>query len=345
MNKNSLLIYTQKVNKDDPILGFFHSWIEALAPHYQKVLVCCLEEGSHDLPDNVTVFSLGKEKVRSKFQYIKNFFHIAFFSRNKYQKVFVHMNEEYVLLGGLIWRLLGKKISLWRNHVQGTWKTRLAVALSHEVFCTSPTSYTAQFKKTKIMPVGINEEVYKEIPGIRKQNSLLYVGRISPIKNIEVMIDALYLLKKEGIEATLDLYGPNDDAKYSKILSNKIKELYVSDRVKFCGSVKPAELAHIYSSYGVCINTTNSGSFDKTILEAAFCGCLPVASHDNFSQIIDAELKKYISFKEGDAESLSETIKTIISLNDYALVSERIAQTAKNHHGLKLLVSMLIKQL
>jgi hypothetical protein len=31
---------------------------------------------------------------------------------------FVHMNQEYVLLGGLIWKLLGKKLVLWRHRTQ-----------------------------------------------------------------------------------------------------------------------------------------------------------------------------------------------------------------------------------
>ena len=61
----NLLIMTQKVDASDPILGFFDRWIDAFAAHCPSVTVLCLEEGTHDLPSSVRVFSLGKEKKQS----------------------------------------------------------------------------------------------------------------------------------------------------------------------------------------------------------------------------------------------------------------------------------------
>ena len=57
-----LLIVTQKVDREDDLLGFFHQWIIEFAKHCESVTVICLEEGSHRLPSNVRVFSLGKER-------------------------------------------------------------------------------------------------------------------------------------------------------------------------------------------------------------------------------------------------------------------------------------------
>lgn len=56
-----LLIVTQKVDKNDPILGFFHRWIEEFSKHCEKLTVICLQAGEFKLPANVTVLSLGKE--------------------------------------------------------------------------------------------------------------------------------------------------------------------------------------------------------------------------------------------------------------------------------------------
>ncbi|MCD5381655.1 MAG: hypothetical protein LR008_03730, partial [Candidatus Pacebacteria bacterium] len=56
-----LLIITQVLDTEHPILGFFHRWVEEFAKHCEQVHVICLQEGRHDLPDNVTVHSLGKE--------------------------------------------------------------------------------------------------------------------------------------------------------------------------------------------------------------------------------------------------------------------------------------------
>ena len=100
-----LLIITQKVNKNDPILGFFHRWIEEFAKRFEKLTVICLEKGEYSLPENVRVLSLGKEEGRSKAEYLSRFYRYIWEERNNYDAVFVHMNQEYVLLGWKFWKL------------------------------------------------------------------------------------------------------------------------------------------------------------------------------------------------------------------------------------------------
>ena len=56
-----LLICTQAIDKNDPILGFFHRWVIEFAKHFEHISVICLREGTHTLPENVSVYSLGKE--------------------------------------------------------------------------------------------------------------------------------------------------------------------------------------------------------------------------------------------------------------------------------------------
>jgi len=71
MMKNwNLLIVTQKMDKDDPILGFFNSWVKEFAKIVPFVTIICLKKGKSDLPDNTKVLSLGKEDGISKAKYI-----------------------------------------------------------------------------------------------------------------------------------------------------------------------------------------------------------------------------------------------------------------------------------
>lgn len=56
-----LLVVTQAVDKQDPVLGFFHRWLEEFAKHADQLIVICLREGTHSLPSNVRIYSLGKE--------------------------------------------------------------------------------------------------------------------------------------------------------------------------------------------------------------------------------------------------------------------------------------------
>ena len=151
--------------------------------------------------------------------YAINFLNTSGRSEKNYDVVFVHMNQEYVLLGGPIWKFLGKKITMWRNHAKGSWATRIAVFLSDTVFCTSPQSFTATFEKTKIMPVGVDTNFFKPDLGIhRKTNSILFLGRIAPVKNVDIFIEALRELKNKRMEfyATIAGGSSDKDAEYEK---------------------------------------------------------------------------------------------------------------------------------
>ena len=88
-----LLIVTQAVDRNDPVLGFFHRWIEEISQHVQTVHVVCLKEGPHSLPSNVTVHSLGKESGRSRLKYVTRFYSYIWKFRGEYDAVFVHMNQ------------------------------------------------------------------------------------------------------------------------------------------------------------------------------------------------------------------------------------------------------------
>ncbi|MSU74856.1 hypothetical protein EXS57_03740, partial [Candidatus Kaiserbacteria bacterium] len=152
-----LLIVTQALDQDDVILSVYHNWVDELARHFERIEVICLKEGRHELPANVRVHSLGKERgAVMRGIYVWRFLSLAWRFRTEYNAVFVHMNQEYILIAGWLWKLLGKPIYLWRNHYAGSWFTDVAAAFCTKIFCTSKHSYTAKYKKTVLMPVGVD---------------------------------------------------------------------------------------------------------------------------------------------------------------------------------------------
>ena len=97
-----LLVITQKVNKNDSNLGFFHEWLLRLAGQVEKLTIICLEKGEYNLPDNVQVLSLGKNikyqisniKFICQLKYLFRFYKYIWKFRKEYDAVFVHMNPE-----------------------------------------------------------------------------------------------------------------------------------------------------------------------------------------------------------------------------------------------------------
>src|SRR5680860_553091 len=100
-----LLILTQKIDIEDDVLGFFHDWVKEFSKHCDGMVVVALGVGRYALPENVKVLSLGKEVGISRIKYIRNFYKYIWQERNNYDKVFIHMNQEYILLGGLFWKI------------------------------------------------------------------------------------------------------------------------------------------------------------------------------------------------------------------------------------------------
>lgn len=310
-----LLIATQKVNKDDPILGFFHRWIIEFAKHFESIVVICLEKGKYDLPDNVRVLSLGKEERRSRLQYLTRFYRYIWRERKNYDAVFVHMNQEYVLLGGLAWRLLCKKIMLWRNHRQGNMLTRLAVALANVVFYTSPQSFTARFKKAKVMPVGIDTDLFKPHPEIKREpDSILFLGRISPVKRVDVFVEKLKTMKRMGKSFTATIVGdPTDkDKEYYENIKKMISDYGLYNTVKMVPAVRHEDTVKYYCSHETYVNLTDIGSMDKTIFEAAACGAIPLVSNRSF----EGRLSQSCIWKEGDNFDLYKKIMYITTLEN-----------------------------
>lgn len=284
-----LLIVTQKVNVDDPILGFFHRWIIEFAKHYEKITVICLEKGEYDLPGNVKVLSLGKEQGKSKIKYLINFYKYIWQERKNYDAVFVHMNQEYALLAGLWWRLIGKRVFMWRNHHAGSWLTDVAAFFCTKVFCTSKYSYTAKYKKTILMPVGIDTATFKIDPNIKKiPNSILFLARMSPAKKPHILIEALKLLKDKGADFTASFYGDpaSSDVGYYENLKKMVVDFDLSEQVYFYPGVPNRETVSIYNQHQIFVNLSSSGMYDKTIFEAMSCGCTILVSNENLFNVI-----------------------------------------------------------
>lgn len=169
-----LLIVTQVVDRNHPILGFFHRWIEEFAKHTETLHVIALQVGEYELPKNVTVHSLGKEEGSGKIERVMRFYKYVWSLGDEYDAVFVHMNPEYVVLAGFWWRMMGKRVSLWYNHTVGSFWLRIAKFLVKRVFHTSPYAFPARYKNAERMPAGIDTELFKPRPEVKKISKSIY---------------------------------------------------------------------------------------------------------------------------------------------------------------------------
>lgn len=310
-----LLVIAQTVDVKNPVLGFFHEWLVALAPSFTSLQVICLYEGEHMLPETVQVHSLGKERgEKHSLLYAIRFYHTLWRLRGSYDAVFVHMNEEYVLLAGWIWMIQKIPVFMWRNHYAGSLRTWLASLFVTKTLCTSRYSYTARFKKNILMPVGVDIERFPFSPATHKPRTMLFLARMAPSKQPELLIDALGLLAKKGISFTATFCGdpaPGDDAYYES-LKDRAAYNGVDRRVFFLKGVPHAQTSSLFSTHEIFVNTSRSGMFDKTLFEAAATGALVVASSLDFADSVPEEL----SFTDADPNDLCLKLENLIGSSE-----------------------------
>ena len=283
-----LLIVTQAVAQDDLVLGFFHRWLEEFAKKFERIEVVCLSEGAHTLPANVHVHSLGKERGRRHpLRYALRFLMLSWKLRRDYDAVFIHMNQEYLLLAGWLFALLRKPMYLWRNHYAGSLLTRIAAQFCTKVFYTSASSYTAKFKNSVQMPVGVDLARFRpQANGARRPGSILFFGRMAPSKRPGLVLDALIAYAREGGVFTASFVGsplPKDQA-FVQALRQRTADAGLSERITFSPGVPNHEAPNLFQAHELYINASPSGMLDKTVFEAAASGCNVLSSIDDWKE-------------------------------------------------------------
>ena len=340
-----ILIITQVLDQKHPNLGFFVRWVLEFARQMEQVTVICLEEGVHHLPENVTVYSLGKEKRRSKILYILKFYRAILKARDEYDVVFVHMNPEYVILGSFIWRLLHKKVGLWYLHKHVGVRLKLATFFTHVIFTASKESFRLSSPKIHIVGHGIDTDFFPELTREAKDIfNIVSIGRLTPTKHHEIVIDAVQSMLSRGVLVTLTIVGgpgkPEDDA-YVKKLEEQVRTAGYENEIRFAGAVPHADLpAYLYGSH-VLAHTGDTGSLDKVALEAMASGLPVVSSNDS----IVAMLKAYpgLTFSKGNATELAGALEKIrvLTQKERDEIGASLRELVRAEHSLPRLVLKL----
>ncbi len=147
--------------------------------------------------------------------------------------------------------------------------------------------YQADPDRIEIVPPGVDHAYFS--PGnqagarwaleVDDRPLLLFVGRIQPLKGVDVAVRTLAALERDDARLWIvgGASGQGGDAEVARV-HELIDELGVADRVDFI----PPQPHHLLSTYyraaDVCLVPSRSESFGLVALEAAACGIPVVAS-------------------------------------------------------------------
>ncbi len=333
-----LLIVTQTLDKNDPILGFFHEWVRGFASRFEKVTVIALNVGEHDLPKNVAIETLGKEVGMERTPRMLRYLALLVNLRNEYTHVFAHMNPEYVIGGGLVWRLFRKKIAFWYMHGKVSMRLKIAVALADKVFTASKESCRVKDKKITVVGHGIDIDLFS--PGtVQHTPTIVSTGRLSPSKYSEVLIEAYSLLKKQGIPLSFLLVGDSGRPE-ERAYAEDIKKRAESVGVNVLGSIANAQIPNVLRTSDVFLSASATGSLDKAVLEAMAVGVVPVTSNPAFESM----LSPLHLFVERNPESFARRTKELFQDTGVRMsLSKKVREEIVKNHSLTRLMDVLQK--
>lgn len=146
--------------------------------------------------------------------------------------------------------------------------------------------YNAPPHKVEVIPAGVNLDMFSPVEqdyarrelSIEEENVILYVGRIEPLKGIDILLRAVPLLECTSDLRVLVVGGnPSGDTEMER-LKTISEELGIRDSVTFTGPVPQDRLPSYYSAADVNVLPSHAESFGLAALEAMACGTPVVVS-------------------------------------------------------------------
>ena len=316
----NILWFNLKIDENNQALSFALDWINTMSLKVDKIFVITMEKQKYNLNNNVIVFSLGKElgysRLRRFFVFYKLLFRIL--RKEKIDVAFSHMNPLFVVMAGFFLKIKKIPIYLWYCHKSVTNILRLSVFLSEKIFTCSEISMNVKTRKKEVIGHGINLERFNQLDCIRKDNLLLYVGRISPVKNVHILIDVIDLLVNNGYDsiALLIVGEPTQmqrDIDYKNEMIVKINDKRLNNNIRFVGKKNYCSMTKTYNEAQILLSLSDTGSVDKVLLEAMVCGCIPVSSNDSFKLLFENKFPELITSK--DAYDVFDKVKNLLLMD------------------------------
>lgn len=187
--------------------------------------------------------------------------------------------------------------------------------------------YGVDLNKIVVIPNGVDLKRFSQCENDIKLEGdprILYVGRLSNAKGVDILIRALAKVRTELPNVRLHLVGSLKGAPaYSyQVLARKLR---VEENVVFHEWASPENVPNYYKATDICVFPSRFEGFGIVVLEAMASGVPVITSNiDSFQEILSDGLTGLL-FKSGDPRSLAEVI---LRLCGDAALRRKLSQAA-----------------
>jgi len=318
-----LLVFNLAMDLDHSMLGFAARWVSELASQVERIEVITMTRGRVDVPPNVVIHSVGKERGWSEPHRALEFYrilHLLLQSRSV-DVCFSHMMPLFTAMGGPLLRCYRVPVVTWYAHPSLTWVLRAAHYFSDRMVTSLPQTYP--YRRTKLMVIGqgIDTRLFRPIEGLPAHPPIvLCVSRLSPVKDQLTLLRAaaLVLRRRPSLPFDVVLLGeaaPPHGPAYAAELRAAVTHLGLEKRVRFEPPVDAVALPQWYGRAAVHVNLTPAGFGDKVAWEAMSCGWPCLVANTDLTETLGRHAEE-LFFPPGDVEALANRLEAVLAAGE-----------------------------
>lgn len=164
--------------------------------------------------------------------------------------------------------------------------------------------------KVRIVPNFVDTEVFRPL-SVEKRYDLIYVGRLSVVKNLQALLEAV-----EKLDVSIAIIGGPLEREVGTTYdeSIKLKDRFgdLDGRIHWVGRVKNEELPAYLNRAKINILCSHSEGHPRSLLEAMACGLPCIGSNiASIRSILEHEVSGYLC--ETDAASIAGAITDVLA--------------------------------
>lgn len=145
--------------------------------------------------------------------------------------------------------------------------------------------YDVARPRIEVLPAGVDTDVFRPMDrddckrelGLEGKKVVLYVGRVEPIKGLDLLLNAVTSMEDRKNLKLVMVGGKEGEPEVAR-LKARIQELGLAETVWFVGPVKQDRLPVFYNAAEALVLPSHYESFGLVALEALACGTPVVAS-------------------------------------------------------------------
>lgn len=157
---------------------------------------------------------------------------------------------------------------------------------------------------------------------------VLFVGRLSRAKNVDVLLSALGRLRTEGVLFTATIAGEGPELAELKRFS---VDLGLSDCVEFAGGISSDQIVDLLSRSGILVLASQTEGWPKAIVEAMAFGLVVIGSDVGLIPEILGE-NRGLMVPPRDMEALAKALRKILSApHEYSTMRARASAWGRRY--------------